>query len=189
MFSSLFLRMLNKEASSHRNRPGEIIESLQIREGYAIADIGSGGGYFTLEFARKVGIKGRVYAADTQPKYLAFIRRWAEQEGLKNIAYVMVREHDISLPEAGLDLAFVRNAFHHLPDPAKYFHSLKRFLNPNGKVAVIEHKPKAGFSFVAMFKHYTSSETILQAMEDAGYFLAQSFSFLPGQTFSLFWIK
>jgi tRNA A58 N-methylase Trm61 len=37
-----------------------MIENLQIREGQTIADIGSGGGYFTLGFARKVGKSGRV---------------------------------------------------------------------------------------------------------------------------------
>jgi len=95
----------------------------------------------------------------------------------------------MNLREAGLDLVFIRNAFHHLPEPAKSFRNLKRFLKPDGKVAVIEHKPKAGFSFVAMFKHYTPVETILQTMEDAGYSLAQSFSFLPGQTFNLFGVK
>ncbi len=188
MFASVFLRMLNKEASSPGNRPGEIIESLQIPEGYAIADIGSGGGYFTLEFARKVGVEGRVYAVDTQPKYLAFVQRRAGQEGLNNIAFVLASGDKMNLPEAGLDLVFVRNAFHHLPEPVEYFRNLKRFLKPDGKVVVIEHKPKAGFSFVAMFKHYTPVETIRQAMEDAGYSLPQSFSFLPGQTFNVFGI-
>ncbi len=180
--------MLNREASSHRNRPGEILDALKTREGYVIADIGSGGGYYTLEFARKVGRGGRVYAVDTQPKYLAFAKRQAGQEGLDNIAFVLASGDEMNLPEAGLDLVFVRNTFHHLPEPAKYFHNLKKFLKPSGKVVVIEHKPKAGFSFVSMFKHYTSSETILRAMEDAGYFHAQSFAFLPGQTFNLFGI-
>jgi ubiquinone/menaquinone biosynthesis C-methylase UbiE len=178
--------MLNKEASSPRNKPKEILEALQIREGCAIADIGSGGGYFTLEFVRRAGVGGRVYAVDTQPKYLAFVKRRAEQEGLDNIAFVLASGNKINLPEAGLDLVFVRNAFHHLPEPAEYFRNLKRFLKPDGKVAVIEHKPKAGFSFVAMFKHYTPVEAILRAMEDAGFSLAQSFTFLPGQTFNLF---
>ena len=40
MFTSLFLRLLNREASSPRNRPAEIIQSLKIREGFKVADIG-----------------------------------------------------------------------------------------------------------------------------------------------------
>ncbi len=45
MFTSLFLKMLNKEASSARSKPAEIIACLNIREGDIIADIGSGGGF------------------------------------------------------------------------------------------------------------------------------------------------
>lgn len=71
----------------------------------------------------------------------------------------------------------------------KFISNLKRFLKPNGKVAVIEHRPKSGFSFVAVFKHYTSVTVILREMEDAGFFLVQSFDFLSGQTFNLFGVK
>jgi arsenite methyltransferase len=186
MFTSLLLKILNKEASSPKNRPGEILENLQIRGGYAIADIGSGGGYFALEFAKKAGKTGRVYAVDNQSRNLDFIRRRSERERLNNISFILAAGDEMSLPEAGLDLVFVRNTFHHLPERTKYFQNLRRFLKPNGKVAIIEHKPKAGFSFVAMLKHYTPVETILREMENAGYFMAQSFDFLPEQTFLMF---
>ena len=162
------------------------IGSLQLQEGYAIADIGSGGGYFTLEFAKKVGRTGRVYAVDTQAKNLDFIKNRFDREGLDNIAFVLATREEMDLPEAGLDLAFVRNAFYHLPEPAKYFRNLKRFPKPREKVVVIEHKPTGGFSFVLMFKHYTPVEVILREMKNAGYLLVQSFDFLPEQTFNLF---
>ena len=190
MFTSFFLRMLNREASSPKNSPQRIIESLRMQEGQTIADIGSGGGYFTLEFARKVGKTGKVYAIDTQLKYLDFIKSQSEREGLDNIIFVLATGGDeMNLPEAGLDLVFARNVFHHLHESAKYFHNFKRFSKPAGKIAIIEHKPKSGFSFVSMFKHYTPSEVILQEMEKAGYFLTASFDFLPAQTFSLFEVK
>ena len=189
MFTSLFLRMLNKEASSPKNSPKRIIESLWMQEGQTIADVGSGGGYFTLEFARKVGKTGKVYAIDTHQKYLDFIKSQSEKEGLGNIVFVLATGNEMGLPEAGLNLFFARNVFHHLHESAKYFRNLKRFLKPTGKVAIIEHKPKSSFSFVSMFKHYTPSEVILQEMEKAGYFLTTSFDFLPAQTFSLFEVK
>ena len=70
MFTSLFLKMLNREAASARSKPEEVIESLQIREGQIIADIGSGGGFFTLALSQKTGKTGRVYAVDVKKKYL-----------------------------------------------------------------------------------------------------------------------
>ncbi len=189
MFTSLFLKMLNREAASRKNKSERIIESLRIQEGYRIADIGSGGGYFTLKFARKVGEAGKVYAVDTRTKYLDFVRRQAEREGLDNIIFVPAAGDEINLPQAALDLVFARNVFHHLTEPAKYFHNLKRFLKPGGKVAIIDHKPKAGFSFVSLFRHHTPEEFILQEMENAGYFLVESFDFLSEQTFNLFGVK
>jgi predicted methyltransferase len=57
MFTSLFLKILNKEASSVKGKAAEIIAGLNIREGDIIADIGSGGGYYTLVFA---GVQGRL---------------------------------------------------------------------------------------------------------------------------------
>jgi predicted methyltransferase len=95
----------------------------------------------------------------------------------------------MSLPEAGLDLVFARNVFHHLHEPGDYFRNLKKYLKPGGKVAIIDHKPKRGFGFVALFKHHTPGETVVQEMEKAGYRLMKSFDFLQDQTFNLFGMK
>jgi arsenite methyltransferase len=188
MFEAFFLKMLNREASSRRSRPEEILATLQVREGQTIADIGSGGGYFTLAFAARSGKTGHVYAVDVKKKYLDFIRRQALQAGLGSITFILAAEGRMDLPEAGLDLAFVRNVFHHLPEPANFFAKLKRHLKPDGKVAIIEHKKK-GFGFVSLFGHHTAPEAIVRAMEKAGYITGASFDFLPGQTFTLFAVK
>jgi ubiquinone/menaquinone biosynthesis C-methylase UbiE len=180
------MNILNKEASSARSKPDEIIAGLEIGEGDVIADIGSGGGYFTIAFAGKVGKAGRVYAVDVKPKYLEFIWRRAAREGLDNISCVLGTGSGMDLPEAGLDLVFARNVFHHLPDPSGYFHTMIRYLKPEAKVAIIDHKPKRGFGFVSLFKHHTPAEAIVLEMARAGYSLTKSFDFLPDQTFSLF---
>lgn len=188
MFTSLFLKMLNREASSGPSRPDEILRQLYIREGQAVADIGSGGGYFTLAFARKAGKTGRVYAVDVKKKYLDFIRRQSERAGLGNIIFVLAGEGGPDLPDAGIDLIFARNVFHHLPERSNYFARLKKYLKPGGRVAIIEHKKK-GFGFVALFGHHTSPETIVGDMEKAGYSRLESFDFLPDQTFIMFTVK
>lgn len=189
MFTSLYLHMLNKEASSPKMMAGGIIKSLHLQKGYTVADIGSGGGYFTREFAKKVGKKGTIYAIDTDLKNLNFIRHQAKRHGLDNIVLVLATADRMNLPEAGLDLIFARNAFHHLPEPQQYFRNLKRFLKKGGKVAIIEHKPKKGYSFVAMFRHYTPVTVIMRQMEEAGYTLIQSFDFLTAQTFNVFGVR
>jgi arsenite methyltransferase len=188
MFMSFFLKMLNREASSPRSRPEEVLEHLHIQEGQSIADIGSGGGYFTLAFAARSGETGHVYAVDIKKKYLDFVRRQAGHAGLDNITFILVAEDKIDLPEAGLDLVFARNVFHHLPEPRNFFAKLKIYLKPGGNVAIIEHKKK-GIGFVSLFGHYTTPEAIIREMEKAGYITGVSFDFLPDQTFTLFAMK
>ncbi len=185
MFTSFFLKILNREASSARSRPEDVLAQLDIQEGQAIADIGSGGGYFTLAFARKAGKTGRVYAVDIKKKHLNFIRRRAEQAGLDNIIFVLAGEGGMDLPEAGLHLVFARNVFHHLPGQSNYFAELKKYMKPAGIVAIIEHKKK-GFGFVALFGHHTSRETIVGDMDKAGYSFVKTYDFLPDQTFTVF---
>ena len=186
MLTDLFLKMLNREASSPERGAVRILDSLRITEGQTIADIGSGGGYFTLEFARRVGVSGRVFAVDSKRKYLDFIRRQSERAGLDNIEFILAESGGVGLPASSVDLIFARNVFHHLPEPAEYFGNLGAALKPGGRVAIIDHMPNRGLSFVGLFKHFTPVEKIRETMESAGYVLYESFNFLPGQSFLVF---
>lgn len=186
MLTDFFLKMLNREASAPGRGAKRILDSLRITEGQTIADIGSGGGYFTLEFARRVGENGRVFAVDSKRKYLDFVRRQAERAGLANIEFILAESGGVRLPASSVDLIFARNVFHHLPEPAKYFGDLAAALKPGGRVAIIDHMPHRGLSFVSLFKHFTPVEKIRGAMETAGYVLSESFDFLPKQSFMVF---
>src|SRR5262245_16173765 len=48
-------------------KPDLIMDALRIAEGSVVADLGAGGGWFTVRLARRVGPRGRVYAEDIQP--------------------------------------------------------------------------------------------------------------------------
>ena len=56
MFNNYRVNMLNKEAGSPKNKSIEIIKNMDIQKEDVIADIGSGGGYFTFKFSNEVGI-------------------------------------------------------------------------------------------------------------------------------------
>lgn len=67
-------KMFNKKASDPRNKPDQVIEAIGLNKGQSIADIGAGGGYFSLRFAELVGVNGKVYAADINQEFLDFIK-------------------------------------------------------------------------------------------------------------------
>jgi ubiquinone/menaquinone biosynthesis C-methylase UbiE len=182
-------RMFNKKASDPKNKPDQILETLPLQPGQNIADIGAGGGYFSLRFADAVGRKGQVYAIDTDPRFLEFIRDRAKEKGLDNVKTVLAREDKLTLPEKGLDLVFVRNAYHHLPNRVEYFRNLRGLLKPEGKIAIIEYKRGGLLSFRRLFGHYVPRETIVKEMNEAGYRLKKEFDFLPKQSFTIFSLK
>ncbi|MBD3414825.1 MAG: hypothetical protein GF421_10400 [Candidatus Aminicenantes bacterium] len=64
MFERCMLKMFNQRAGAKESKPDEILKHLNIESGESIADIGSGGGYYTYRFAEKAGEEGRVYAVN-----------------------------------------------------------------------------------------------------------------------------
>ena len=47
-----------------------------------VADLGAGGGWFTIRLARRVGPNGLVYAEDIQPQMIEAIKRRVQRENL-----------------------------------------------------------------------------------------------------------
>src|SRR5262252_3636553 len=54
-------------------RPSEIIQALNVAPSAAVADLGSGSGYFALKLSSVVGSEGVVYAIDIRRTPLAFL--------------------------------------------------------------------------------------------------------------------
>ena len=178
--------MFNRKASNPKNKPSQILETLALQQGQKVADIGAGGGYFSLRFAEAVGRKGQVFAVDTNPEFLEFIRDSAKEKGLDNVETVLVTEDNLTLPERSLDLVFMRNVCHHLPNRVEYFRKLRRLLKPEGRIAIIEYRSSGHFSFRKMFGHYVPQEIIIKEMNEAGYRLKEDLDFLPEQSFTIF---
>jgi len=178
-------KIFNKKASAPRNKPNQIIETIGLKSGQVIADIGSGGGYFALRFAEVVGEEGKVYAVDTDEKLLEFVKNSAKQKGMNNIITVLAKDK-LELPKESLDFVFMRNVTHHISNRVSYFKNLKKFLKPYGKVVIIEYKKGKLFTFRGIFRHYVSKETIVQEMKEAGYVLEKEFDFLPEQHFTIY---
>jgi arsenite methyltransferase len=183
---NLKAEMFNKKASDPKNKPNLILEVLALQHGQKIGDIGAGGGYFSLQFAEAVGTEGRVFAVDTNPQFLDFIKKTAKEKGLDNVVTILTERDKPSLLGENLDLVFMRNVCHHLADRAEYFKKLKQALKPEGRIAIIEYRRDKGFSFHRLFGHYVPKEKIIKEMEQAGYQLEKDLDFLPEQYFTVF---
>jgi arsenite methyltransferase len=167
--------------------PSEVIAALQIRPAACIAEIGSGGGYFTFRLATAAGPRGKVYAVDVDPDLIAHIATRARRCGADNIQTILADAADPHLPAATVDLVFTSNAYHHLADRAAYFRRLRQCLKPTGRVAVIDSNG-AGW-FHGYFGHWTPRAVIESEMHAAGYRLEQAHTIVPRQHFLIFAVE
>jgi len=111
------------------------------------------------------------------------------KKGLDNVETVLVTEDSLTLPEKSLDLVFMRNVTHHIPNRVEYFGKLKALLKPEGRIAIIEYRRGGRFSFRRMFGHYVPREIIIEEMSKAGYRLEEDLDFLSEQSFTIFSLK
>lgn len=162
-------------------KPEQVIEALAIRPGEHLADIGAGSGYFTFRLADATGPAGRVYAVDIDESDLERLRRSARERGLSNVSPVLARPESPGLPAAGLDLLFLCNTYHHLPDRVGYLRGLRMTLRPGGRIAIIEMQDLPWY--LGHGGHQTDSRAIRSEMEAAGYVLSAEHRFLELQSF------
>ena len=81
----------------HWQRPDDVIESLKLKEGDVVADVGSGAGYFSLKLAPKVE-HGSVLAEDILGESLTFLWIRAFLHHQTNIRIIHGNPDDPLLP-------------------------------------------------------------------------------------------
>ena len=164
--------------------PDEVVALLGIGAGDRVADVGAGGGYFTVRFADAVGAWGRVWAVDVDEDLLAYLEERAAEEGRSNVEVVRGELDDPLLPDGEVDLVFLANTYHHIEERPAYFRRILVDLAPKGRVAIVELDDRSWFP--RMTGHFTSADRIADEMAEAGFRLAARHEILDRQSFQIF---
>jgi predicted methyltransferase len=175
-------RVFDDPARDAWQKPAEVIRALALAPRAAVADIGSGTGYFAVRIARAVP-EGRVYGADLEPDMVRFLNERAAKERLPNLSSHLAAEDDPRIP-APVDLALVVDTYHHIAQRPRYFDRLRAGLRPGGRVAVIDFRLDSPTG--PPVQHRIDPATVRSEMERAGYRLAAEHGFLPNQYFLVF---
>jgi SAM-dependent methyltransferase len=165
--------------------PGRIMDALGIADGSMVADLGAGGGWFTIRLARRVGPNGRVYAEDIQRLMLEATRRRVTREGLRNVEPVLGTESDPKLPAGKIDAVLVVDTYHEISDPVPLLRNLAKALTPQGRVGVVDFR-KDGLGPGPPLEERVDPDLIVRDAEAAGLKLARRETFLPYQFFLIF---
>ena len=120
----------------------ELVKLFELKPGMSVADVGAGFGAWTMQFSKAVGPTGRVYATDIGAPQLAALRDSVKREALTNVTVIEAAADATNLPAGCCDAILIRDAYHHLTQPAAIVKSLAAALKPGGRLAVIDFPPR-----------------------------------------------
>lgn len=124
-------------------KPDQIMDALSIAEGSVVADLGAGGGWFTVRLARRVGPNGLVYGEDIQPEMIEAIGRRVQGEGLRNVRTVLGTETDPKLPTR-VDAVLIVDVYNEIDDPVTVLKNVARYLKPQGRLGIVDFNQGGG---------------------------------------------
>jgi len=163
-------------------KPERIMDALGIADGSTVADVGAGGGWFTIRLARRVGPNGLVYAEDIQTEMLEATSRRVAREGLRNVRTVLGTADNPRLPEGQLDAVLIVDAYHEMEYPVTLLRNVQRTLKPSGRVGIVDYK-KDGGGPGPLLEDRVDPEAILRDAAAARLRLLKRETFLPYQFF------
>ncbi|HLI77958.1 MAG TPA: methyltransferase domain-containing protein [Acidobacteriaceae bacterium] len=150
-----------------------VMDTLHLHAGSTVADIGAGGGWFSVRAARRVGPTGRVFAEDINPHAIDSIRDRAQREHLPQITPVLGTPDDPKLAPDSLDAALMLRVYHEVAHPPLMLDVLERALKPGGRLGVIDH-PGNGAD------HGINADVVRGEVERAGFHYVGLYDFTKG---------
>jgi ubiquinone/menaquinone biosynthesis C-methylase UbiE len=130
---------LERPDREREEQPTKAVELMQLKPTDVVADIGAGTGYFSFRMAAKVP-RGKVLAVDIQPEMLDLMRDAARKNGITNVEPVLGTDEDPKLPEGGVDVALMVDAYHEFDHPREMMLAIVKSLRPGGRVVDIEYR-------------------------------------------------
>jgi predicted methyltransferase len=159
--------------------PAEVLAFTGVQEGWRVADIGPGGGYYSRLFAVAVGDSGRVYAVDRpgaaeRPRAMA-----AVAPTYSNITHLTAGYQGWTIGEP-LDAIFISQIYHDffLPqlsiDVPRLNQEMFAALKPGGVLIIIDHAAVDGSDVsVTNSLHRIDQGQVVRELTAAGFVLEE----------------
>jgi ubiquinone/menaquinone biosynthesis C-methylase UbiE len=139
------------------------MDALGIAENKVVADLGAGGGWFTVRLARRVGPNGLVYAEDIQREMIMATQGRVAREGLANVKVVLGKADNPMLPADTLDAALIVDTYHEMERPVDLLRNLAVSLKASGRIGIVDFKKDGGGPGPAMDERVDEDRVVRDA--------------------------
>jgi ubiquinone/menaquinone biosynthesis C-methylase UbiE len=115
-----------------------ILDQLPLPDHASVLDVPCGNGFYSRRFAERLGMGGRLVAADKSVAYLGQAQRAiAEANSLAVVEVIEADAYRLPFPDATFDLVWCAQSLISL-DPAAAVREMYRVVKPDGLVAILE---------------------------------------------------
>ncbi|MGV8142801.1 MAG: class I SAM-dependent methyltransferase [Candidatus Pacearchaeota archaeon] len=180
--TELFSKRFDAIERDEWQKPKQVIDSLNLPEDATVLEIGAGTGYFTIRLAEYLK-NGKVIALESSSKMVEYLDARIKKLSLSNVNVILSETVNYPPLTEKLDMIMCVDSYHHIMKRVDYFSDLKKLLNLNGKIVIID-RPKDS-PVAPPHGHQTPPELIKNEMKQAGLELIQKFDFLLPHQFYL----
>jgi ubiquinone/menaquinone biosynthesis C-methylase UbiE len=164
------LSIFEEPGREDRLQIDRVMDILHITRGKTVADIGAGGGWFTVRAARRIGESGHVYGEDINPAAAKAIDQRAAKEHLPQVRAVLGTADDPKLPAKAVDAVLLLKAYHEIANPIPFMQRLRESLAPGARIGIIDRNGNGA-------DHGLKQAILERELSEAGYREVEHYDF------------
>ncbi|MBI4483235.1 MAG: methyltransferase domain-containing protein [Acidobacteria bacterium] len=115
----------------------QFLDQVPNQEPRLVLDVGCGTGIWARDMACQWP-GSTVFGIDPSPFFLEAGRRFAHQEKLARVRFVVGEGHALPFPDGGFDVTLAATALMHMTDPLRTVKEMQRITRRHGWIAILE---------------------------------------------------
>jgi SAM-dependent methyltransferase len=114
-----------------------VVQALELKQEWTVADIGCGTGYYSYRMAPLVQ---EVLGVEIQQEMLDLLMAAGRKKGITNVKPVLGTVSDPKLGVNSVDLILLVDVYHEFDHPVEMLTAMRAALKPDGRIALVEFK-------------------------------------------------